>query len=133
VPDRPDLPDDVADPDILARAAQYALDHDIAPQLSDPFAMSRTKDVAILVACLDRQRRLGGVIEEIERDELGALLGRRPATSEQGLDELDAAIRQAHLADDEVLSYLTRRSYRLEWLWSPACSLYPDRAWAAID
>jgi aminoglycoside phosphotransferase (APT) family kinase protein len=133
VPDRPDLPDDQGGDEVVARAAQYALDHDILPHVHDPLARSRAVDVGVLIACLERQRRLGPTVAAIEHDELTALLRSRPASVEDGLMTLDAVIASGEFDEEEVLQYLTRRAYRLEWLWSPASSLYPNRTWAAID
>ena len=35
--------------------------------------------------------------------------------------------------DAATITYLTRRSYRDEWLHAPAVSLYPDREWSKLD
>ena len=32
-----------------------------------------------------------------------------------------------------VITYLTRRAYRDEWLYEPAVSLYPERTWSELD
>ena len=38
------------------------------------------------------------------------------------------------LTDDErMIQFLGRRAYRLEWLYSPATQLYPNRRWSALD
>jgi len=130
---RPEVPDDDGGDDVVARAAQYALEHDIAPHLDDPLARSRAADVGVLVACTERRRRLGPALAAVERDELGQLLGRTPASVEDGFVALDAAIADDRLDEASVVRYLTRRAYRDEWLWAPACALYPSRAWAPID
>ena len=41
-----------------------------APAVGDAFARSRARDVATLVACMDRKRRYGSAIERIEQDAL---------------------------------------------------------------
>ena len=132
-PDRPDLPDDDEGDDVVARAAQYALDHDVVPHLGDPLARSRAADVGVLVACLERRRRLGPALAERERDELGALLGRTPASVEEGLRALDAAVAGDRVDEEGLVRYLTRRAFRDEWLWAPACALYPGRTWAPFS
>jgi aminoglycoside phosphotransferase (APT) family kinase protein len=131
---RPDLPEHAGAPDALADAARHALQHDVVPDLSTAFARSRARDVDVLVACMDRRRRLVTVVDELEREDLGALLGRRPRAAADGLALLDTAIRDRTLDDELVLPYLARRAYRLEWLHAPAGdTLYPDRVWSPID
>jgi aminoglycoside phosphotransferase (APT) family kinase protein len=130
---RPELPPDDDGDDVLAAAAVHILDHDVAPHVSGAFPQSRVTDATRLVRCLERKRRLGPALDVIERDELGALLGRTPASVEDGLRDLDAAVRDHGLADDAVLPYLTRRAWRSEFLYAPAVELYPNRTWSPIE
>jgi aminoglycoside phosphotransferase (APT) family kinase protein len=131
--ERPDMPTDAGERDILAEAAQYAVDNDVLPHLSDLFAASRANDVKVLVQVIDRRRRYGAALAAIECDELEALLGARPSSLAEGLRSLDAAIGQRRLDDRAVITYLTRRAYRDEWLHAPAVALYPERRWSALD
>lgn len=131
--ERPEVPESVGAPDVLAEAALYAQSHDVTPAIEQPFARSRSKDVATLVACMDRKRRYGPALDLIEQDEIGALLGRRPGDAEQAVRLLDAAIRERKLPDEKVVPYLTRRAYREEWLYAPSVALYPERNWSALD
>jgi len=134
--ERPEMPEDVGEPDVLADSAIYAQEHDVAPTVSDPFALSRVEDVKRLVSCIDRRRRYGAALEAIEVDELGALLGRfgrRPSSLKEGQAALDAAIREHRLDDEPLVQYLTRHAYRDEWLYAPAVALYPERGWTEID
>ena len=82
---------------------------------------------------MDRRRRYAATLAEIERDELAALLGRKPKSAADGLRKLDTAIRKGTLDDASTLRYLTRRAFRDEWLYAPAVALYPQRSWSAID
>jgi aminoglycoside phosphotransferase (APT) family kinase protein len=134
--ERPELPetaDSTDDEDILARAARYALDHDVRPAVTDPFATSRLGDADILVRCLDRRRRLGPMVDSMECDELTPLLGTRPATASAGLADLDQLLRDQRVDHADALRYLARRAYRDEWLHEPAVTLYPERRWSPID
>jgi aminoglycoside phosphotransferase (APT) family kinase protein len=131
--ERPPVPDDSGRRDALVEAAVHTLQHDVAPRLTDAFAASRANDVRILVEVMDRRRRFGPQLEAIECDELAALLGSRPASLADGLAALDAAITEGALDDAAVITYLTRRAYRDEWLHAPAVELYPDREWSALD
>lgn len=131
--ERPEMPAEAGERDILAEAAAYAIDHDVQPHLSNLFASSRANDVKVLVQVMDRKRRYGATLAAIECDELGALLGERPASLAEGLRALDDAIRARTLDDADVIRYLTRRAYRDEWLYAPAVALYPERVWSALD
>lgn len=133
--ERPELPaDDEADQrDVLADAAMYAQANDVAPALQDDFARRRAQDVGILIECMDRRRRHAATLEAIEVDEMGALLGRTPASFEEGTALLDAAIRERKLEDEPLIRYLARRAYRDEWLYRPAAEIYPERRWAELD
>jgi aminoglycoside phosphotransferase (APT) family kinase protein len=132
--DRPELPDErEGDTDILLAAAQWALNHDVAPSVDQPFAQSRLHDAGLLLACAERRRRHGSELETLEFDDLAGVLGRRPESVGAGLEELDARIHDGQLPDEAVVPYLTRRAYRDEWLWAPAVSLYPHRRWAVLD
>lgn len=132
--ERPELPDeDSGDTDILAEAAIHAQRHDVVSALDDPFAASRASDVVTLIRQIDRTRRFGREVEAIEIDELGSLLGGRPSTLADGLGDLEARLARHELADEPVIRYLTRKSYRDEWLHAPAVELYPERFWADLD
>ena len=61
------------------------------------------------------------------------VLGARPATRAEGMRLLDEAITAGSVDDAAVITYLTRRAYRDEWLYEPAVSLYPERTWSALD
>ncbi len=111
----------------------YAQGHDVASVIDDAFAAQRAKDVAILIECMDRKRRYGAAIDEIECDEMALLLGNRPGTVAAGNAALDAAIRAHQIEDALMIEYLTRKAYRDEWLYAPAVAIYPDRKWAALD
>ena len=133
---RPTMPDDEGDDDVVAKAAAYSLERDVVPKLTDAFAASRASDAARLVRIMDRRRRYGAALDAIECDELGAILGTRPATASDGLTALDALIAAGDLDDDTdaaVITYLLRRAYRNEWLYEPAVSLYPERTWSELD
>jgi aminoglycoside phosphotransferase (APT) family kinase protein len=131
--ERPEMPTEAGERDILAEAAAYAVDNDVQPHLTDLFGKSRANDVKVLVQVMDRKRRYGAALETIECDELGALLGTRPSSVAEGFRALDEAIKARTLDDTAVITYLTRRSYRDEWLYAPAVALYPERVWSKLD
>ena len=131
--ERPEMPESAGEKDVLADAAIYAQENDVMTKLSDPFAQSRADAVGTLIACMDRRRRFGPAIEEIDRDELGELLGKRPPSRAEGLVALDGAIRNREIEDAPLIQYLARNAYRDEWLYAPAVELYPARSWSEID
>ena len=131
--ERPTMPEGDGEKDIFADAAVWSLERDVTPHLSDPFALSRLGDASILIRIMDRRRRYGALLDAIECDEMTPLLGSRPATRAEGTDALDRMINEGGVDDDAVITYLTRRAYRDEWLFEPAVSLYPTRSWSALD
>jgi len=131
--ERPEVPGDAGPGDVLAEAARWALEHDVEPALASPFARSRAAEARILVEVIERRRRFGPALAAAEREELGALLGRRPRGLAEGLRALDRAILANALGDEALVRYLTRRAWRDEWLHAPAAALYPNRRWAQID
>lgn len=131
--DKPEMPENVGEIDVQAEAAVYAQQHDVESKLSDPFAMSRAKDVTTLIQCMDRRRRYGEVIEQAELDDLGLLLGQRLESLAEGFKTFDELIECGDFEDEAVIRYLLRRAYREEWLYTPAVNFYPNRNWAAID
>ena len=130
---RPEMPADDGIPDPLAVSAEWVNEHDVRPSVSSAFAGARAAEVSILIRCMERVRRLGREIERADLAELGTLLGRRFRTVQAGNAALDAAIRAHQLGDPELVSFLGRRAYRLEWLYAPVTALYPDRRWAPLQ
>ena len=131
--ERPEMPEDEGEPDVLAEGALYAQDRDVTPKLEDKFSAQRAKDVRILIECMDRKRRYGAAIDAIECDEMTLLLGEQPRSIEAGNAALCEAIRGQKIEDAALIEYLTRKSYRDEWLYAPAVAIYPDRFWAKLD
>ena len=131
--ERPTMPEGDGEKDIFADAAVWSLERDVTPHLSDPFALSRVGDASILIRIMDRRRRYGALLDAIECDEMTPLLGSRPATRAEGTATLDRMINDGEVDDAAVITYLTRRAYRDEWLFEPAVSLYPTRSWSALD
>ncbi|MCD9625619.1 phosphotransferase family protein [Rhabdothermincola salaria] len=129
----PEMPAAEGAKDIVAAAAVYSIERDVAPKLTDAFAASRATDATRLIRLMDRRRRYGAIIDAVECDEMAPLLGARPATKAEGLQALDDLIRTGTFDDDAVITYLTRRALRDEWLHEPAVSLYPERTWSELD
>jgi aminoglycoside phosphotransferase (APT) family kinase protein len=128
-----EMPADQGVTDPLAAAAEFANEHDVRPALTSPFAAARALEVSVLIGCIERVQRLGRDIERADLEDLGELLGHRVSGPSEGNAQLDIAIRERRLDDERLIRFFGRRCYRLEWLYSPAARLYPERRWAALD
>ena len=71
--------------------------------------------------------------QRAELEDLGELLGRRPAGLAEGHAALVSALPGRTFEDAAAIRYLARKSYRDEWLYAPAAALYPERRWAPLD
>ncbi|MGB1141708.1 MAG: phosphotransferase, partial [Halioglobus sp.] len=130
--EKPQFPEERA-PGNFARAVGNHLRTDIEPALSSKFAQSRAADIAILVECMERVHHYGELLQAQECAEVSALLGQPLPDYTQAMSELNAAIIDGKLSDEDVIPYLARRAYRDEWLHWPVTRLYPDRQWSPLD
>ena len=126
--ERPALPV-VAEPattlyDIVAEN----LREDVRPATSGEFPVDRLDSAVLLVQSLERVHRIGPALEQVELDELAALLGERAPTLVDGLATLDRELRGfGPEREVEVLRYLGRRAWRTEQLYAPVVSLFANR------
>jgi len=87
----------------------------------DPYLAHRRAGTIALLEHLRLAERLGPAFDAQELDELGALLGRRPASLDEGLSALDALVRASGASRErELLAYFTRRAARAQTLYAPA-------------
>jgi aminoglycoside phosphotransferase (APT) family kinase protein len=132
--ERPELPELRAQAPSLYEVVARNLEQDVLPAVSGSFPRNRLEAAVLLVRSLEREQVLGPALERIECDELGALLGVRPADLTGGLAELDRRIAERRAPDEaRVLNYLARRAWRQELLLAPVVSLFPDRKLRPID
>ncbi len=93
----------------------------------DPFLTHRRDGVVGLFEHLRLAERLGPTLDAQELDELGALLGRRPASLAEGLASLDALVRATGASrEEELLCYFVRRAERAQALFAPAMGELAD-------
>lgn len=130
--DLPALPADNGETDPLAAAAVCALRTDIAPAAGNALAVARTRDVEILVRCLERVARYGRHIDDLDRRDIEITLGSRFDTLALGLHALKEVIEAQRLDDAALIGLLYRRAVRREWLYAPCTELYPNRRWAKL-
>jgi len=129
----PEMPEDGGNSDVLADSAIHALEHDIAPALDDPFAASRARDVQTLIRCMDRKRRYGALLDQMELEELADLLETKLTSLPDARRSFSAAVEEGRLDDAAVIRTLSRKALRDEWLYAPAVELYPARRWSDFD
>ena len=131
--ERPELPE-VEMTSSLENVVVANLRGEVLPAVDGDFPRHRLEHATLLVECLDRQKQIGPELAAIELDEIAALTGNRAATLDNGLADLDQAIRGWGAdRDAEVLRYLARRAWRLEYLWKPVVDLFPGRTFSRID
>jgi aminoglycoside phosphotransferase (APT) family kinase protein len=107
----------------------------VLPAVEGDWATNQLNHAALLVECMERAATLGPSIDQCELDELGELLGHRPADVREGLRALDRMIPtwMGH-EEEEALRYLARRAYRAEALCAPVVNaLFPGRTFAPLS
>jgi aminoglycoside phosphotransferase (APT) family kinase protein len=97
------------------------LAHELGPAFDDGYFQYRTRLAGRLVRYARNVDRLGPAFGELELDDLGELLGRRPATSEDGAGAIAAFVASAGPEHDEALvHYFYRHAVRREALMAGA-------------
>ncbi|WP_419928755.1 phosphotransferase family protein [Candidatus Poriferisocius sp.] len=131
--ERPELPESATASSLEGVVIQNLRD-EVLPAVDGDYPRHRLEHATLLVECLDRQRQFGAELANIELDEIAALTGRRAGSLDDGLMGLDHAIQGwGREKESEVLRYLARRAWRLEYLWKPVVDLFPDRKFSRID
>ena len=100
------------------------LEEEQAPAIEDPFLKNRMWFASRLARHLRHADRLGPAFEEQELDDMGALLGKRPADLKQGHRQVDQLVRGASPdRDEEFVRYFYRHARREEALMEGALGL----------
>ena len=116
----PELPPESPRSGLFALAVEQVRNLPLA-RPDDAFLAHRRAGTLGLLEHLRLAERLGPAFDAEELDELGALLGRRPASIASGLESLDALVRATGASrETELLGYLTRRATRAHTLFAPA-------------
>jgi hypothetical protein len=106
VPERPQV-------DLLFGAMRSNLLEEQLPAIADPFLQHRMQMSLRLLTHLQNHAAIGAEIEQLELEDMGRLLGKRPRTLREGVRAVDALVRAAEPArDEEILGYLYRQSVR---------------------
>jgi aminoglycoside phosphotransferase (APT) family kinase protein len=100
------------------------LEQEQAPAISDPFLKNRMWFTSRMARYLQNAELLGSSFDEQELDDLGTLLGKRPANVADGQRELDQLVRRAGPERDaEFIQYFYRFARREEALMEGALGL----------
>jgi len=104
----------------------------IVPRISDPLANQWTKGVARVVKYLQELDASGRDYAELERDEIAALLGRRPLNLAEGRAELAAAARAGRVNDEDYVQYMWHKVQRDDHLMRGASGALHERSWPPV-
>lgn len=104
----------------------------IAAESGDRGASSLAKGVARQVKYLKEVDRFGNSFDEIERDEIGALLGSVSTDLKVARTALLAAARAGRVERDDYLKYHWHRVVRDDHLMRTASGAVYDRSWPAL-
>ena len=100
------------------------LEEEQSPAIEDAFLKNRMWFVSRLARHLRHADRLGPAFEEQELDDMGALLGKRPASCLEGHRQVDQLVRAAPPdRDEEFVRYFYRFARREEALMETALGL----------
>ncbi len=118
----------------LAHRITDNLHRQVLPALESEWPRTQLTYACLLIDSLDRVSSLGAEADERELEDMTPLLGHRPASAVQGLQELDELIAASDESDDvSVLRYLARRAYRAEQLYAPLVNaLFPGRRFTPL-
>jgi hypothetical protein len=104
------------------------LEEEQLPAIDDAFRASRLGLSARLARHLRNLHRLGPGFEAEELDELGELLGQRPANMAEGQRALDRLVREAGPErDEELVRYFFRHASREEALMAGALGMVESK------
>ncbi len=100
------------------------LEQEQSPAIEDAFLSNRMWFTSRLARHLRHADRLGPAFEEQELDDMGELLGKRPADVREGQRQVDALVRDASPdRDAEFIRYFYRHARREEALMEGALGL----------
>ena len=104
----------------------------IVPRSGDPLAAARSKGVARIIKYLAQVDRYGDFYAACELDDLGALLGERPASVADGRAAAAAAVAAGAVSEADYLRALGRRVARETELARPSMGVLADRHWPEL-
>ncbi|MCB2049813.1 MAG: phosphotransferase family protein [Novosphingobium sp.] len=104
----------------------------IVPKSTDKAVIAAAKNAAKVVKYLKAIDRFGPDTERIERDELEALLGSRPATVDQGQADLCVALKAGDVSFEAALRYFAGAGVRGAQLSAEASGSIAGRHYISI-
>jgi aminoglycoside phosphotransferase (APT) family kinase protein len=124
---------DPRDSDWMYDAVLAQLRDVIVPRTTDPLAQAREKGVARLIKYLARVDTYGLSYEECERQDVAALLGRRPDSVVRGRADAAAAVATGSISEEDYILMLWRRIARETELARPSMGVLADRHWPPLS
>lgn len=99
----------------------------IVPRSEDPFVVGRSKGLARVLKYLKEADRLAGAADTQELDDVGVLLGRRPASRGEAQEALAKAREAGEMSEAELLQFFGRSMARETQQLRPAMGALADR------
>jgi aminoglycoside phosphotransferase (APT) family kinase protein len=104
----------------------------MVPRIDDPAAASTAKAIARQLKYLRELDRNGELFAAQELEDLGELLGRRPASLAEGRAALVDAVHEGRVAFEDYVAYHWRRLRRDDHLMRHASGALYERAWPPL-
>jgi aminoglycoside phosphotransferase (APT) family kinase protein len=120
------------DHDWLYQAVLHQLRDVVVPRIEDPLAKQRAKGLARIIKHLRDVSANGRFYQEQELGDIADLIGSRPGSLPDRRAELQAAVRQGRVTDDDYLRLLWRRACRDNELLRSASGALADRHWPPL-
>jgi hypothetical protein len=105
----------------------------IVDRVDDRVASNLAKGAARQVKYLKEIDRNGAEFDEHEIDDIARLLGRSPASLDDGRIDLAAAARDGKVSFEDYLLYHWSRLTRDDWLMKPSSGAMYERGWPALS
>lgn len=104
----------------------------IVPRITDPLASGWAKGVARVVKYMQELDVAGRTYDELERDDLAALLGRRPESLADGRAALASAVSSGAVPENDYVRVLWNKVMRDDHLKRTASGALATRTWPPL-
>ena len=105
----------------------------VTPRIDDPLAAQWVKGVARILRYLQAADGSGQANADAELDELGVVLGHRPASVAEGRAALAAASRAGAVGDEEYVRLVWNQVMREDYLMRAASGALAERTWPPVS
>jgi hypothetical protein len=104
----------------------------IVPRISDPLASQWSKGVARVIKYLKELDISGRSYDDLERDDVSAVTGHRPASLKEGRAELAEQARAGKVDDADYVRVLWNKVMRDDHLMRTASGALHERTWPPL-